>query len=69
MELTEGILNSEVHDLTGNHKKEQKVPQKAVIGVGAGKNYTLYDVGTDNTQFVRAGYQSEKKTKGFGLHF
>ena len=69
LELTEGILNSEVHDLTGNHKKEQKVPQKAVIGVGAGKNYTLYDVGTDNTQFVRAGYQSEKKKNGFGLHF
>ena len=30
-------------------------------GIGAGKNYTLYDVGTDNTQFVQAGYKSEKK--------
>ena len=68
LELTEGIVHSEVQDLAGNHKKEQKVPQKAVIGVGAGKNYTLYDVGTDNTQFVRAGYQLEKKKNGFGLH-
>jgi len=49
LELTEGIVNSEVEDLNGNRKKEQKVPQKAVIGIGAGKNYTLYDVGTDNT--------------------
>ncbi len=44
LELTEGIVNSEVEDLNGNSKKEQKVPQKAVIGIGAGKNYTLYDV-------------------------
>ena len=53
-------------DLRGNRKKEQKVPQKAVIGIGAGKNYTLYYVGTDNTQFVQAGYKSEKIIKGFG---
>ena len=37
MELIEGIVNSEVEDLNGNRKKEQKVPQKAVIGIGAGK--------------------------------
>ena len=30
------------------------------------QNYTLYDVGTDNTQFVQAGYKSEKRIKGFG---
>ena len=53
-------------DLRGNRKKEQKVPQKSVIGIGAGKNYTLYYVGTDNTQFVQAGYKSEKIIKGFG---
>ena len=47
-------------------KKEQKVAQKAVIGIGAGKNYTLYDVGIDNTRFVQAGYKSEKIIKGFG---
>ena len=50
-----------------NRKQEQKVPQKAVIGIGAGKNYTLYDVGTDNTQFVQAGFKSEKRIKGFGM--
>ena len=43
-----------------------KVLQKVVIGIGAGNNYTLYDVGTDNTQFVQAGYKSEKRIKGFG---
>ena len=62
MELTEGIVNSEVEDLNGNRKKEQKVTQKAVIGIGAGNYYTLYDVGTDNTQFLQAGYKSEKKS-------
>ena len=52
-------------DLNGNFKKEMKVPQKAVIGIGTGKNYTLYDVGTDNTQFVQAGCKSEKRIKRF----
>ena len=28
-------------------------------GIGAGKNYILYDVGTENTKFVEAGYESE----------
>ena len=65
MELKKGIIDSEVNDLRGNRKQEQKVPQKAVIGIGAGKNYTLYDVGTDNTQFVQAGYQTGKMIKGF----
>ena len=55
-----------MHFYPENRKQEQKVPQKAVIGIGAGKNYTLYDVGTDNTQFVQAGYQTEKMIKGFG---
>ena len=66
LELKKGIIDSEVCDLRGNRKQEQKVPQKAVIGIGAGKNYTIYDVGTDNTQFVQAGYKSEKIIKGFG---
>ena len=66
LELKKGIIDSEVRDLRGNRKQEQKVPQKAVIGIGAGKNYTLYDVGTDNTQFVQAGCKSEKRIKGFG---
>ena len=35
LELIEGIVNSEVEDLNGNLKKEQKVPQKALIGIGA----------------------------------
>ena len=52
--------------MNGDHKKEQKVPQKAVVGIGVGKNYTLYDAGTDNTQFVQAGNKSEKRIKGFG---
>ena len=64
--VKKGIVDSEVSDLSGNRKQEQKVPQKAVIGIGAGKSYTLYDVGIDNTQFVQAGYQSEKMIKGFG---
>ena len=61
--LKEGSVNSEVEDLNGNREKEKKVLQKAVIGIGAGKNYTLYNVGIDNTQFVQAGYRLEKKIK------
>ena len=35
-------------------------------GMEAGKNYTLCDVRTDNTQFLQAGYKSEKRIQGFG---
>ena len=66
LELKEGVIESVVNDLNGKSNQEQKVPKKAVIGIGAGKNYTIYDVGPDHTQFVRAGYQSEKIIKGFG---
>ena len=41
--------------------------KKAVVCIGVGKNYTLYDAGTDNTQFVQAGNKSEKRIKGFGM--
>ncbi len=64
-ELTEAIVESDVMDLSGNRKQQQKIPKKIVIGIGAGKNYTLYDVGSDNTQFLQAGYQSKKGVKGF----
>ena len=42
LELKEGIVNSEIEDLNGNRKNEQKVPQKAVIGIGAGKKIILF---------------------------
>ena len=69
-----GLLGSVIVESLTNRKSENYEAVMNTIlagrlGVGAGKNYTLYDVGTHNTQFVRAGYQSEKKTKGFGLHF
>jgi len=68
LELTEGIVNSEVEDLNGNGKKEQKVSQKAVIGIRAGKNYTLYDVGTDKLNSYKQDIYQKKELrdlKGF----
>ena len=64
--LKEGNLDSNVNDLNGYRNQEQKIKQKAVIGIGAGKNYTIFDVGSDNTQFVKAGYKSQVSSKGFG---
>ncbi len=64
-ELTEAIVESDVMDLSGNRRQQQKIPKKIVIGIGAGKNYTLYDVGSDKTQFLQAGYQSKNGVKGF----
>ena len=47
-------------------RKSRKFHKKRLLVLGQEKNYTLYDVGTDNTQFVQAGYKSEKRIKGFG---
>ena len=66
LELKEGVIESVVNDLNGKSNQEQKVPKKAVIGIGAGRNYTIYDVGSDYAKFVKAGYQSEEIVKGFG---
>ena len=41
LELKEGVIESVVNDLNGKSNQEQKVPKKAVIGVGAGKNYNI----------------------------
>ena len=41
LELKEGVIESVVNDLNGKSNQEQKVPKKAVIGIGAGKNYTI----------------------------
>ena len=47
-------------------RKSRKSRKKLLLVLGQEKNYTLYDVGTDNTQFLQAGYKSEKRIKGFG---
>ena len=40
-------------------RKSRKFHKKRLLVLGQEKkNYTLYDVGNDNTKFVQAGYKS-----------
>ena len=41
--------------LGGEHKQQQPVPKRSVIGIGAGAHYTLYDAGSDRVEFHTAG--------------
>ena len=65
LELTGGGINSQVKDLNGKREQQQEVPKRSVIGIGAGLNYTLYDVGSDKTHFLTAGSKTNPKGKGF----
>ncbi len=55
LELTGGGIDSEVRDLEGQRQQRQSVPQRQVIGIGAGVHYTVYDSGSDRLDFLRAG--------------
>ena len=66
IELTDAVLKSYLKDLDGDREQEQKVPKRGVIGIGAGAYYTLYDVGSDKTQFLNVLDQPKSNTRGFG---
>ncbi|QEY33000.1 phosphoesterase [Synechococcus sp. RSCCF101] len=65
-ELCGGGIDSRVRDLEGEQDRRQSVPQRKVIGVGAGVHYTLYDPGTDRTVFCNAGTAHQRAGRGFG---
>ena len=65
LELTDAVIDSYVKDLAGNRKKEQRVPKKGVIGIGAGAYYTLYDFGSDKTHFLNV--KDQPKSIAWGL--
>ncbi|WP_320677592.1 phosphoesterase [Prochlorococcus sp. MIT 1300] len=65
LELTGGGIDSQVKDLSGKRQYQQTVPKRKVIGIGAGLNYTIYDVGSDKTHFLTASNQT--KTTGLGF--
>ena len=47
-------------------RKCRKFRKKLLLVFGQ-ENYALYDLRTDDTQFLQAGYKSEKRIKGFGM--
>ena len=66
LELTGGGIDSEVRDLEGHRHHQQSVPQRQVIGIGAGVHYTIYDPGSDRLDFLRAGDRLQERGRGFG---
>jgi len=65
LELTGGGIASQVQDLEGDRVQQQSVPQRRVIGIGAGVHYTLYDPGSDRLDFLTAGASPRERGRGF----
>jgi hypothetical protein len=65
LELTGGGIDSQVRDLEGQRHQQQSVPQRQVIGIGAGVRYTLYDPGSDRLDFLSAGSKPQQRPRGF----
>ena len=66
LELSAGSIQSLVKDHAGELQSQQDVPKRSVIGIGEGKNYTLYDPATDHIEFRSAGNPSQASGRGFG---
>ena len=65
LELTDGGIESQVRDLEGQRHQQQSVPQRQVIGIGAGVHYTIYDPGSDRLDFLIAGSKPQQRARGF----
>ena len=65
IELTGGGIESQVRDLEGQRHQQQSVPQRQVIGIGAGIHYTIYDPGSDRLDFLSAGSRLQQRARGF----
>jgi hypothetical protein len=65
IELTGGGIESQVRDLEGQRHQQQSVPQRQVIGIGAGVHYTIYDPGSDRLDFLIAGSKPQQRARGF----
>ena len=65
LELTGGGIESQVRDLEGQRHQQQSVPQRQVIGIGAGIHYTIYDPGSDRLDFLSAGSRPQQRARGF----
>ena len=66
LELTGGQIHSKVTDHSGEHKAEQAVPKRSVIGIGGGDHYTLYDPATDHLTFLNIDPSRTQSGRGFG---
>jgi len=65
LELSGGGIQSQVQDLEGQRRQQQGVPQRQVIGIGAGVHYTIYDPGSDRLDFLTAGSRPQQRARGF----
>ena len=65
LELSGGGIESQVRDLEGQRHQQQSVPQRQVIGIGAGVHYTIYDPGSDRLDFLIAGSKPQQRARGF----
>jgi len=66
LQLTGGQIQSKVKDPTGEQQREQAVPNRSVIGIGSGANYTVYDPASDHIEFLSVAGRSRRSNLGFG---
>ena len=65
LELSGGGIESQVRDLEGQRQHQQSVPQRQVIGIGAGVHYTIYDPGSDRVDFLGTSSGPQQRARGF----
>ena len=65
LELMGREIHSHVKDHNAEQNNEQVVPKRSVIGIGGGKDYTLYDPATDKLTFLTAGQTPPPSGRGF----
>lgn len=65
---TSGSIHSNVKDQSTEEENDQTVPKRSVIGIGGGKDYTLYDPARDHIEFLSADQKPALRARGFGLN-
>ena len=66
LQLTGGQIQSKVKDHAGEEQRDQAVPNRSVIGIGSGVNYTVYDPASDHVEFLSVAGRSGLSKLGFG---
>ena len=68
LDLTGGSIHSNVKDQSTEQENDQTVPKRSVIGIGGGKDDTLYDPASDHIEFLSADQKPARRARGFGLN-
>lgn len=65
IELSGGVVHSQVVDHAAKHESDHSVPKRTIIGIGSGCKFTIYDPATDKVEFLDAKEKINAVGRGF----